>query len=208
MKRVSGIALLAIAACGCGGPEKRGPAVGESTANDLRGPTPAASTAPVHRSMAIPTDYKTTMQHLGSGRFFSRGHASGRFDAELYATDSARASMTVANGEFQVGARFVEAHFEKSSTATSAPSPADQAPGPLFMMEKMPKGLRHGSRRLEIRRALVGRRVGGAGENRFMCGVSRRCRPRSRFPGGIRVFAIDSDENQRNDDRSGHEHRE
>jgi hypothetical protein len=134
MKRVSCALLVALSACGA--PSKNGPAVGESTANDLRGPTPAASAAPVHRSNAIPADYKTTMQRVGTGRFFSRGHAAGRFDAELYANDSARASFGIANGEFQIGARFVEAHFEKSSGAM----PTAEASGPLFMMEKMPKG--------------------------------------------------------------------
>ncbi len=80
------------------------------------------------------------MQRVGSGRFFSRGHAAGRFDAELYATDSARTTFGVANAEFPVGARFVEAHFEKSSVSMPAPASADQASGPLFMMEKMAKG--------------------------------------------------------------------
>jgi hypothetical protein len=137
MKRVSSLAaLLIIATCGCGGSPKHGPAVGESTASDLRGPTPIASAVPAHRSNAIPADYKTTMQRIGSGRFFSRGHASGRFDAELYATDSARAVLAAANGEFPIGTRLVEAHFEKSSS----PMPAEEVPGPLFMMEKMPKG--------------------------------------------------------------------
>lgn len=138
MKRFSCALLVATAACGA--PQKNGPAVGESTAKDLRGPVPVASAAPAHRSNAIPTDYKTTMQHVGSGRFFSRGHAAGRFDAELYANDSARTTFGVANGEFPVGARFVEAHFEKSSAAMPAPPTPDEAPGPLFMMEKMPKG--------------------------------------------------------------------
>ena len=41
-----------------------------------------------------------------------------------------------ANGEFPVGSRFVEAHFEKTTSAM----PAEHAAGPLFMMEKMAKG--------------------------------------------------------------------
>jgi hypothetical protein len=134
MKRLS--CALCIALIACGAPHKNGPAVGESTATDLRGPIPPASAAPAHRSNAIPPDYKTTMQRVGGGKFFSRGHATGRFDAEVYATDSARTSFATASGEFQVGARFVEAHYEKSSAAM----PTEEAPGPLFMMEKMPKG--------------------------------------------------------------------
>jgi hypothetical protein len=139
MKRVA-CALISVLVAACGAANKNGPAIGESTARDLRGPTPVASAAPAHRSNAIPADYKTTMQRVGSGRFFSRGHAAGRFDAEVYATDSARASLATANGDFQVGARFVEAHFEKPSSLMPTPPSAEQAPGPLFMMQKMPKG--------------------------------------------------------------------
>jgi hypothetical protein len=137
MKQIATAATLALAfTAACGGAHNAGPLPGESTANDLRGPTPQASAAPAKRSNAIPADYRTTMPRVGSGRFFSRGHAAGRFDAELFATDPARAALQSANGEFPVGARFVEAHFEKTTNTT----PADQAPGPLFMMEKMAKG--------------------------------------------------------------------
>jgi Cytochrome P460 len=139
MKRFA-CALIFVLVAACGASHKNGPAIGESTANDLRGPTPIASAPPAHRSNAIPADYKTTMQRVGSGRFFSRGHAAGRFDAELYATDSARAAIATANGELPVGARFVEAHFEKAASAMPTPPSPDEAPGPLFMMEKMPKG--------------------------------------------------------------------
>jgi Cytochrome P460 len=139
MKRVARV-LFFVLVSACGASRKNGPAIGESTANDLRGPTAIASAAPAHRSNAIPADYKTTMQRVGSGRFFSRGHAAGRFDAELYAADPARAAFASANGEFQVGSRFVEAHFEKATSAMPTPPSPDEAPGPLFMMEKMPKG--------------------------------------------------------------------
>ncbi|MEO8875133.1 MAG: hypothetical protein ABI461_06055, partial [Polyangiaceae bacterium] len=76
--KASGFMILALAA-GCGASHARGPLVGESTAADTRGPSPSASAPPARRSNAIPSDYKTTMTHLGSGRFVSRGHASGRF---------------------------------------------------------------------------------------------------------------------------------
>jgi hypothetical protein len=138
MRNIVVLAMLATAACGAS--HKGGPLPGESTANDLRGPSPQASAAPAKRSNAIPSDYRTTMARVGSGRFFSRGHAAGRFDAELFATDPARATLTAANGEFPVGARFVEAHFEKATSAMPTPPSPEAAPGPLFMMEKMAKG--------------------------------------------------------------------
>jgi hypothetical protein len=127
---------MMIALASCGGSHTPAPMAGESTATDSRGPSSAASAAPAHRSNAIPADYRATMPRVGTGRFSSRGHASGRFDAELFATDAARAALTTANGEFPVGSRFVEAHFEKTTSAM----PAEQATGPLFMMEKMAKG--------------------------------------------------------------------
>jgi len=76
------------------------------------------------------------MTRIGSGRFVSRGHASGRFDSELFITNASKATLTTASGEFPVGTRLVEAHFEKASS----PLPADESPGPLFMMEKMSPG--------------------------------------------------------------------
>lgn len=107
-----------------------------STASESRAPQPSASAAPAPRSNAIPADYKKSMIQIGTGRFVSRGHAAGRFDVELYANEAGKSAYASASGEFPVGARFVTAHFEKAN----APTPADEAPGPLFMMEKMPKG--------------------------------------------------------------------
>ena len=107
-----------------------------STASESRAPQASASAAPVARSNAIPADYKKSMLQIGTGRFVSRGHAAGRFDVELYANDAGKSAYASASGEFPVGAKFVTAHFEKAN----APTPADEPPGPLFMMEKMPKG--------------------------------------------------------------------
>lgn len=76
------------------------------------------------------------MQQIGTGRTVSRGHAAGRFDVELWANDAGKTSLGAASGEFAPGARFVMAHFERAN----AQAPADEAPGPLFMMEKMQKG--------------------------------------------------------------------
>ncbi|MEO8878475.1 MAG: cytochrome P460 family protein, partial [Polyangiaceae bacterium] len=54
----------------------------------------------------------------------------------VYVTTSSQATVTTAAGQFPVGTRFVEAHFEKASSAL----PVDEAAGPLFMMEKMAPG--------------------------------------------------------------------
>ncbi|MEO8798626.1 MAG: cytochrome P460 family protein [Polyangiaceae bacterium] len=118
------------------GPAHPSAPVGVSNAGEAFTPSPTASAPPAQRSDAIPSDYKKTMLQIGSGRFVSRGHAAGRFDVELYANDAGRSAYGSASGEFPVGARFVTAHFERANGV----APSDEAPGPLFMMEKMAKG--------------------------------------------------------------------
>ncbi|HEX7663096.1 MAG TPA: cytochrome P460 family protein [Polyangiaceae bacterium] len=135
-RRLFLIALASsLAAAACGGAQTGGP-VGVSNAGEAHTPSAPKTATPAQRSNAIPSDYKTSMQQIGSGRFVSRGHAAGRFDVELYANDLGKSGYGTASGEFQVGARFVTAHFER----VNGVGPADEAPGPLFMMEKMAKG--------------------------------------------------------------------
>jgi hypothetical protein len=71
------------------------------------------------------------MTHVSGARFLSKGHAGGRWDADVYANDAGAAALGVERGEVPAGARFVEEHFERSDGG---------AAGPIMMMEKRAPG--------------------------------------------------------------------
>jgi len=64
------------------------------------------------------------------GRFLSKGHAGGRWDAEVYADAKGAAAIGVERGAAPEGARLVEEHFERN----------DGGAGPIMMMEKRAPG--------------------------------------------------------------------
>jgi len=78
----------------------------------------------------VPADFRTSMTHLSAARFLSRGHAGGRWDAEVYADPAGADALRGEHWPVPVGARFVEEHFERS----------DAGAGPVMMMEKRPPG--------------------------------------------------------------------
>lgn len=86
--------------------------------------TPAKSTYDLKTARAA-------LSPLGPAHFISRGHADGRFRAELLANGPAREHMNDASGSFEVGATFLMAHVEARGDSTS---------GPTLMMEKKAKG--------------------------------------------------------------------
>jgi hypothetical protein len=65
---------------------------------------------------------------VSAARFFSRGHAGGRWDADVYANDAGAEALRA--GTAAPGARLVEEHFER----------ADGGAGPIMMMEKRAPG--------------------------------------------------------------------
>jgi hypothetical protein len=83
----------------------------------------------------IPSDFRSALSHVNGARFVSKGHAGGRWEAEVYASAGAVRAL---RGEIAVpvGARFVEEQFERG----------DAGSGPVFMMEKRPAGFdsKHG----------------------------------------------------------------
>ena len=101
-----------------------GGVTGESSSGDAGG----ASNAPV--ASPIPSDFRTAMTRASSARFVSKGHAGGRWEADVYASTGALQTLSVARGAVAVGTRVVEEHFERG----------DAGAGPLFMMEKRPAG--------------------------------------------------------------------
>jgi hypothetical protein len=77
----------------------------------------------------IPSDFRASMTRVG-GRFSSKGHAGGRWDALVYADAKGLAAMNDEHAPVAEGARLVEEHFERS----------DGGAGPIMMMEKKGAG--------------------------------------------------------------------
>jgi hypothetical protein len=80
---------------------------------------------------ALPADYHTNFTKLNKARFVSTGHASGRWDVDVYANEPAMRALTTRTRDVPVGAIVVEEHFEKSGAGGS---------GPVMVMEKRAKG--------------------------------------------------------------------
>jgi hypothetical protein len=119
--------------------------------------------------------YKTTMQKLTTARVPSVGHASGRWDIDVWCNESGCEALTkgVAPKE---GAAFAVEHTERASTPI---------PGPTYFMEKKAAGYAptHG----DFRYVVVGARGGlvfdGPGG---MCADCHDEAPRERlFPVGV-----------------------
>lgn len=119
--------------------------------------------------------YKTTMQKLTAARVPSVGHASGRWDIDVWCNESGCDALTkgVAPKE---GAAFAVEHTERAATPI---------PGPVYFMEKKAPGYAptHG----DFRYVVVGARGGlvfdGPGG---MCAECHDEAPRERlFPVGV-----------------------
>ncbi len=136
--------LGAFAACGGRPPaEPVGtsdrPAGGSTAPKDTRD-------AGVHPgSVALPAEYKTAFVKLNKSRFVSQGHASGRWDVDVFANEAARKAIAARARDVPVGAVVVAEHYEKSPQTTSNV-------GPIMMMEKRAKGFapEHGDWRYAV----------------------------------------------------------
>ena len=81
---------------------------------------------PIDGASALPTDYRTKLTKLTKARFVSSGHASGRWDVDVFANEPARLAMAARARDVPVGAIIVQEHYERSSSAA----------GPIMVMEK------------------------------------------------------------------------
>lgn len=86
---------------------------------------------PLDGGPALPADYHSNFTKLNKARFVSSGHASGRWDVDIYANEPAMRALTTRTRETPVGAIIVEEHFEKSAAGGA---------GPIMVMEKRAKG--------------------------------------------------------------------
>lgn len=84
----------------------------------------------VDGASALPPEYRTRFTKVNTARFVSRGHASGRWEADVWANELAAGALATRAREVPVGAIVVQEHFEVS----------DGSPGPIMLMEKRPPG--------------------------------------------------------------------
>jgi len=78
----------------------------------------------------IPSDFRSALAHVNTARFVSKGHAGGRWEADVYASAGAVQALRGELATVAVGTRFVEEQFERG----------DAGSGPVFMMEKRAAG--------------------------------------------------------------------
>ncbi len=119
--------LTALAACAGASSEPVG--VSNRTAGGAR-EKPIAD-AGADASGLVPADYKTSFKKINHSRFVSVGHASGRWDVDVYANELGARAIETRAKDAPVGAVIVQEHYERSE-GTSA--------GPVMVMEKKAKG--------------------------------------------------------------------
>lgn len=126
---ILGAAGLLLAAClGHGS----GPAVGESTkAPGGRNPSDGGGEAVLDGAAALPEAYRTTFTKVNKARMISQGHATGRWEIDVWANDLAAKAIAERARAVPVGAIVVVEHYERST---------DKARGPVMVMEKRPPG--------------------------------------------------------------------
>lgn len=79
---------------------------------------------------SLPAGYRTTFTKVNRARFVSQGHATGRWEVDVYANEAAQKALAARAREVPVGAVVVQEHYERT----------DNAAGPVMVMEKREKG--------------------------------------------------------------------
>lgn len=92
---------------------------------------------------ALPSDFRTKFTKVNKARFVSSGHASGRWDVDVWANEAAVKALASRSRDVQIGAIVVQEHFEKSGAGGT---------GPVMVMEKRAKGFapEHGDWRYTV----------------------------------------------------------
>lgn len=104
----------------------------------------------VEGATALPADYRAKLTKVNKARLVSSGHASGRWDIDVWANEPAAKALAARSRDVPVGAVVVQEHFERSG--------GGGARGPVMVMEKRAKGFapEHGDWRYTV--------VGAAGQ--------------------------------------------
>lgn len=111
----------------------------------------AGETESVDGAVALPGDYHSTFVKVNKTRFVSQGHASGRWEVDVWANEAANKALASRSREVPPGAIVVQEHYERSAI-----EPDGTTTGPIMVMEKRPPGFstEHG----DWRYAVVGSR--------------------------------------------------
>jgi hypothetical protein len=131
--------VLVVACAGRGGDG----VVGVSTkAPGRASPRDAGDAAPVDGAALLPAGYRTTFTKVNKARFVSQGHASGRWEVDVWANELALKALASRAREVPPGAIVVEEHHELRGGGPVAEGggESEKPVGPIMMMEKMPAG--------------------------------------------------------------------
>jgi hypothetical protein len=95
----------------------------------------------VDGAAALPANYRTTFTKINKARFVSQGHASGRWEVDVWANEAAQKALAARTRQVTPGAVVVEEHYERSTNPAPASSGASDKPrGPIMVMEKREAG--------------------------------------------------------------------
>ena len=108
--------------------ESSKPATG-STARD------AGDSGFVDGAGSLPSSYRTTFTKVNKARFVSQGHASGRWEVDVWANEPAHKALVARAREVPVGAIVVQEHFERTELPDGG-----KPVGPIMVMEKRSPG--------------------------------------------------------------------
>jgi hypothetical protein len=128
------IAALALATSGAGAAcgAQAGPLAGASERPPGGAvPRQVQDGGPIEGATALPADYLRRFTKVNQGKLVSAGHASGRWEIEVWANESAQRALAARSRDVPVGAIVVEEHVERSGA---------RGRGPVMVMEKRPKG--------------------------------------------------------------------
>jgi hypothetical protein len=111
--------------------------------SDLHQPRPVAGEGAdggmVPGAPSLPPDYRTRFAKVNRAPLVSHGHASGRWEVDVWVNDAAAKSLAARSRAVPEGAIAVAEHFERTANGRGAA-------GPIMVMEKRSAGFaaRHG----------------------------------------------------------------
>ncbi len=126
------LAASALSACGGAGAGRGAVGVSDEPRPFTSGPL-ALDAGARDGSAALPAGYRETFAKVNRARASSQGHATGRWDLDVYANDAGAQALATRAREAAVGARVVAEHYERAAGTR------DRA-GPVYVMEKRERG--------------------------------------------------------------------
>lgn len=108
-----------------------------------RNPADGGAATVENGAAALPEDYRAKFTKVNRARMVSLGHATGRWEVDVWANEVAAKAIAERSHAVPVGAIVVEEHFERS---------AERPRGPVMVMEKRSAGFskEHGDWRFTV----------------------------------------------------------